>query len=69
MNVWKRDMPGVYTHRNHPQLQVKTYCTCGHNCMMRWAVYLDGIAGADRSLFSPTRAEATREALALINPA
>lgn len=61
-SVWHRVMPGVYAHRIQPRLAVKTYCECGHNCMMRWAVYWDGVAGAEQSLFFPTRAEATRAA-------
>lgn len=68
MSDWHRVMPGVYRHRREPSLEVKTFCECGRNCMMRWAVYIDGVAGGDRSLFFSTRAEATREAEALISP-
>lgn len=68
MNTWKREMAGVYTLRSQPRIQVKTYCECSYsNCMMKWAVYVDGDPGASRSLFYSTRAQANKEANAINN--
>jgi hypothetical protein len=67
MSAWKREMAGVYTLRNEPRIQVKTYCECSYsNCLMKWSVYVDDVSGGgDRSMFFQTREFANRAALAL----
>jgi hypothetical protein len=45
MSNWARgDINGVYESRVDPDFEIKIYCECGHNCMMRWAIYRDGEA-------------------------
>ena len=62
--TWKRIMPGVYRNRTAPRVEIKTYCECGRNCMMRWAVYVDD--QALESHFYCTYAEAKEGARAVV---
>ena len=45
MSNWSRgSVHGVYESRIDPEIEIKTYCECGRNCMMRWSIYRDGEA-------------------------
>lgn len=57
MSAWTRKMRGWYVSAANPRLEVKTYCDCGRNCSMAWAVYVDD--EVYQWMYANTRAEAT----------
>jgi hypothetical protein len=43
MSNWRRGLThGVYESCLDPEIEIKSYCECGRNCMMRWSIYRNG---------------------------
>jgi hypothetical protein len=58
-------MPGWYVSKLDSRVEVKTYCECGRNCSVAWAVYKND--EVFESSYHWTRASATADAESRIN--